>query len=160
MEINGNTKIEELEQKVNELVKELDKLKRQGKIDDSRFIPENDEKFWVINMWGRADGFVWHDGDEDFKYLLDNSPLFRTKEEAEKYLEFKQELAKRRWFVAKSEWENRGTRKYYIEVNGGEIGVDYNDFNYYQIGEIYFRTREDAEYIANNFKEELLQYWS
>ena len=134
-------------------VKELDKLKRQEKIDGSRFIPEKGEKYWVVNSWGYVVCFAYQGKDGDAKYLLDNSPVFRTEGEAKRYLEFKQELAKRRWFVTKSEWENKGICKYYIEVDGGEIGVDYNDFNYYQIGEIYFKTREDAQYMIDNFED-------
>ena len=28
-----------------------------------------------------------------------------------------------------------------------------------EFGMIYFRTKEDAQYIIDNFKEELLKYW-
>ena len=153
------TKIEELEQKVKELSEEIEQLKNQEKGVCSRFVPKEDEKFWVINMWGKADWFVWNDKDDANKYLLDNSPLFPTKEEAERYLKFKQELAKRRWLVTEEEWEDDEVDKLviYYDYTRKEFGVTCTFCKY--LGEIYFKNEADAKYIIDNFKDELLEYW-
>lgn len=157
-EVKKMTKIQELEQKVKELSEEIEQLKNQEKGVCSRFVPKEDEKFWVINMWGKADWFVWNDKDDANKYLLDNSPLFPTKEEAERYLKFKQELAKRRWLVTEEEWEDDNILKYYIEIEKDEIAVEFSNV-YRKVGTIYFKTEESAKYIIDNFSKELKEYW-
>lgn len=146
------TKIQELEQKVKELSEELEQLKSQEKVVCSRFIPKDGERFWIVNKWGWAEWLVWRDEDDDNKYLLANTPLFRTEEEAERYSEFKKELAKRRWLVTKEEWEDDNILKYYIEMEKDKIAVEFGNV-YRKVGTIYFKTRESAQYMVDNFED-------
>ena len=155
-------KIEELEQKINELVKELDKLKRQENKNASRFIPQKGQEYWYVDDLGLINNADWADDEAD-RYRLANMPLFYTKEKVIRYLEFKQELAKRRWSVTKEEWEDMKIAKYYISSDNK---LSKNKLEVYSahlinfIGMLCFKTEEDAEYIINNFEKELLEYWS
>lgn len=146
------TKIEELEQKVKELIEEIEQLKSQEKVVCSRFVPKEGEKYWMVNLWGYVVCFAYQEKDDANKYLLANSPVFRTQAEAKRYLEFKKELAKRRWLVTKEEWEDDNILKYYIEMRKDEIGVEFSNV-YRKVGTIYFKTREDAQYMIDNFED-------
>lgn len=164
-------KIEELEQKIDKITEKfgleisvckteleqikktserIEKLKAEGKV-YQKFIPNIGQRYWVVNAMGRVDWFIWQVSSTD-EYLLVNTPLFRTEAEAERYLEFKQELAKRRWIVTKEEWENNNILKYYICEVKGEIYADYCNLHN-RIGTIYFKTREDAQYMIDNYAD-------
>ena len=153
------TKIQELEQKVKELSEELEQLKKQEKEVCSRFIPEIGDKYWYVSSMGMIYNCNFENNIFE-QYKIANSPVFRTEEEAKRYLEFKQELAKRRWLVTEEEWGKHNIRKYtiYYDFNRKEFGVDRSiDIKY--LGEIYFKTEEDCQYIIDNFKDELMEYF-
>ena len=145
------TKIEELEQKVKELSEELEQLKNQEKVAYSRFIPEIGDKYWYVSSMGMIYNCNFENNIFE-QYKIANSPVFRTEEEAKRYLEFKQELTKRRWLVTEEEWEDADVNKYYIQTAENEIGVDYSNA-YREVGTIYFKTREDAQYMIDNFED-------
>ena len=151
------TKIEELEQKLKELSEEIEQLKNQEKVVCSRFIPKIGDEYWYVSSLGEIYNCNWENSKFD-QYKIDNIPLFRTKSQAERYLEFKQELAKRRWLVTEEEWEHGEIYKYYIAKVNREIYVDYCTLHS-RIGTVYFKTRESAKYIIDNFSEELKEYW-
>ena len=146
------TKIEELEQKVKELSEEIEQLKKQEKVVCSRFIPKADEKFWVINMWGGVDWFVYHEEDEDIKFLLGNFPVFRTEGEAKRYSEFKQELTKRRWLVTEEEWGNSNTPKYLINIYDNEFNITCTYSTRY-MGIPFFSTKGAAQFMIDNYED-------
>ena len=153
------TKIQELEQKVKELSEELEQLKNQEKGVCSRFIPEIGDKYWYVSSMGMIYNCNFENNIFE-QYKIANSPVFRTEEEAKRYLEFKQELSKRRWLVTEEEWGKHNIRKYtiYYDFNRKEFGVDRSiDIKY--LGEIYFKDKESAQYIIDNFKEELMEYF-
>ena len=145
------TKIEELEKKVKELSEEIEQLKKQEKVVHSRFIPEIGDKYWYVSSMGMIYNCNFENNIFE-QYKIANSPVFRTEEEAKRYLEFKQELTKRRWLVTEEEWEDADVNKYYIQTAENEIGVDYSNA-YREVGTIYFKTREDAQYMIDNFED-------
>lgn len=146
------TKIEELEQKVKELVEEIEWLKnQQKKTVCSRFIPKIGDEYWHVSSIGEVYNCNWENNKFD-QYKIANMPLFRTKSEVERYLEFKQELAKRRWIVTEEEWEHKEIYKYYIAKANREFYADYcNALN--RVGTIYFKTKEDTQYMIDNFED-------
>lgn len=145
------TKIEELEQKVKELSEELEQLKTQEKVAYSRFIPEIGDKYWYVSSMGMIYNCNFENNIFE-QYKIANSPVFRTEEEAKRYLEFKQELTKRRWLVTEEEWEDDNILKYYIELESDEIAVEFGNV-YRKVGTIYFKTRADAQYMVDNFED-------
>ena len=145
------TKIEELEQKVKELSEEIEQLKNQEKVAYSRFIPEIGDKYWYVSSMGMIYNCNFENNIFE-QYKIANSPVFRTEEEAKRYLEFKQELTKRRWLVTEEEWEDDNILKYYIEMEKDEIAVDFGNV-YRKVGTIYFKTRADAQYMVDNFED-------
>ena len=120
------TKIEELEQKVKELSEEIEQLKNQEKVAYSRFIPEIGDKYWYVSSMGVIYNCNFENNIFE-QYKIANSPVFRTEEEAKRYLEFKQELTKRRWLVTEEEWEDDNILKYYIEIEKDEIASVISD---------------------------------
>lgn len=145
------TKIQELEQKVKELSEELEQLKKQEKVVSSRFIPEIGDEYWYVSSLGEIYNCNWENSKFN-QYKIANTPLFRTEEEAKRYLEFKKELAKRRWLVTEEEWEDDNILKYYIEMEKDEIAVEFGNV-YRKVGTIYFKTRDDAQYMVDNFED-------
>ena len=136
------TKIEELEQKVKELSEELEQLKNQEKVAYSRFIPEIGDKYWYVSSMGMIYNCNFENNIFE-QYKIANSPVFRTEEEAKRYLEFKQELTKRRW--------DADTPKYFINVYDNEFNINCIYSTRY-IGILFFRTKEDAQYMIDNFE--------
>lgn len=145
------TKIQELEQKVKELSEEIKQLKNQEKVAYSRFIPEIGDKYWYVSSMGMIYNCNFENNIFE-QYKIANSPVFRTEEEAKRYLEFKQELSKRRWLVTEEEWEDDNILKYYIEIEKDEIAVEFGNV-YRKVGTIYFKTRESAQYMVDNFED-------
>ena len=145
------TKIEELEQKVKELSEEIEQLKNQEKVVHSRFIPEIGDKYWYVSSMGMIYNCNFENNIFE-QYKIANSPVFRTEEEAKRYLEFKQELAKRRWLVTEEEWEDADTPKYFINVYDNEFNITCTYLTRY-IGIPFFRTKENAQYMIDNFED-------
>ena len=157
-EVKQMTKIEEIEQKVKELSEEIEQLKNQEKVAYSRFIPEIGDKYWYVSSMGMIYNCNFENNIFE-QYKIANSPVFRTEEEAKRYLEFKQELTKRRWLVTEEEWEDDEVDKLviYYDYTRKEFGVTCTWVCKY-LGEIYFKDKESAQYIIDNFKEELMEF--
>ena len=61
---------------------------------------------------------------------------------------------------SKEEWEDVNIRKHYIfySYNNTCFKV-HSNLHCKDLGEIYFKTEEDAKYIIDNFKDELMEYF-
>lgn len=164
------TKIEELEQKLNECQKalaeiqkeitelnelqiELKESKKEGK-----WKPAYKEKYWIRDDGGEIAFDNWDRHEIDI-WRYNNLPIFPTKEECERYWHFMDTVKEKSYEFSREDYNNKECMKYYIfysftsqDFNVG-IHVTCKDF-----GNVYFKSKEDAEYIINNFKEELLEY--
>ena len=100
----------------------------------------------------------WYDCFADF-WRYENIPLFKTKLECAKYCNFEDELKNKSYKFSKEDWENKNINKYCIQYH-----IDNNIFSITKIeaiefaGTICFRTIEDAQYIINKFKKELIEW--
>ena len=162
------TKIEEIEQKLdnavekfrlemNECKKALAELKECKK--EGKWKPFHYEEYYVKDVCNDILRFTWYDTDID-NWRYNNIPIFKTKSECERYWRFMDTVKEKSYSFSKEEWGKHNIRKYtiYYDFNRKEFGVDRSmDIKY--LGEIYFKTEEDAKYIINNFKEELFEYW-
>ena len=161
------TKIQELEQKLNEinanfkaefydLQHELAELKESKK---EKWKPALREEYWFRNVYGVFD---WcKNGDQkiiDWQY--NNVPIFKTREECEKYWHFRDTVKEKSYEFSREEWTNCDIPKYVIKYLGytNEFKTGCFDGVRY-LNTIYFRDKESAQYIIDNFKEELLKYW-
>ena len=61
---------------------------------------------------------------------------------------------------SKEEWIDGNVVKYYIYYNFREqtFKIDQTLITK-AVGRIHFKTEEDAQYIIDNFKDELIEYW-
>lgn len=165
------TKIQELEQKLNECQKELAEIQKeitelnelQIELKESKkegkWKPAMSENYWFRNDYGDVNFCQWCDTDID-NWRYDNLPTFKTEEECRRYWHFMDAVKEKSYEFSKEEWEKHNIRKYtiYYDFNRKEFGVDRSiDIKY--LGEIYFKTEEDCQYIIDNFKDELMEYF-
>ena len=165
------TKIEELEQKLdnavekfrlemNECQKALAELKESKKESKKeKWLPKYGEKYWARTDEGEFDWWNWI-GDNTDNWRYKNMPLFPTKEACERYWRFMDTVKEKSYEFTGLNWKNDDFIKYSIsydfelgEFNINETGV----IKYF--GEVYFKTKTDAQYIIDNFKDELMEYW-
>ena len=164
--------IQELEQKLNECQKalaeiqkeitelnelqiELKESKKEGK-----WKPKNGEKFWFRNVRGESESYTHEDFFNSDKWLINNLPIFKTKEACEKYWHFMDTVKEKSYSFSKEEWEDDDLEKYYIcydykrKIFHPSFAWDSQVF-----GRIHFKTEADAQYIIDNFKDELMEYF-
>ena len=152
------TKIEELEQELNECQKELAELKESKKENVGKWKPQIGEEYWFKNDIGKVSHSTYMCSVDECR--TNSVPLFKTQEQCERYWRFMDTVKEKSYSFSKEEWGKHNIRKYtiYYDFNRKEFGVDRSiDIKY--LGEIYFKNEADAKYIIDNFKEELLEYW-
>lgn len=152
------TKIEELERKLNECQKALAELKESKK--EGKWKPTKKlEVFWYKNDGGK-NTFDVNNGEPINNWRINNLPIFKTREACEKYWHFMDTVKEKSYEFSKEEWEDDEIDKFALHYNykSKEFGVISMWLNKY-LGEFFFKTEEDAQYIIDNFKEELLKYW-
>jgi hypothetical protein len=151
------TKIEELEQKLNECQKALAELKESKK--EGKWKPENGQNYWFRCDTGEFVFSTW-DNDERHIYRYTYQPLFETKKQCQKYWHFMDTVKEKSYEFSKEDFENEDSQKWFI-------AYDYHSKRFYpdnylatkMFGVVNFKTYEDAQYIIDNFKDELMEYW-
>ena len=153
------TKIEELEQKLNECQKALAELKESKKENSGKWKPKPAEEYWFRNTdKGEIESICRYEGDDWDDWRVNNTPIFPTKEQCERYWHFMDTVKEKSYEFSKEEWEDENVNKYTIWYQRGVLNIGY-DWSAKFLGKIYFKTEEDAQYIIDNFKEELMEYW-
>ena len=152
------TKIEEIEQKLNECQKALAELKESKKENSGKWKPKEKEEYWYRDIDGDIYSDFWsnHLYDEvRYKY----APVFKTYEECEKYWHFMDTVKEKSYEFSKDAFKE-DSKKYYIYYSTlvNDFSVDFN-MSGKCFGIVYFKTKEDAWYIIDNFKDELMEYW-
>ena len=150
------TKIEELEQKLNECQKELAELKESKK--EGKWKPESGECYWFRDDNGNNYVCTYDNKNIYDNWRINNLPIFSTKEECERYWRFMDTVKEKSYIFSNKEWNRYNLTKWYIRKIDKRICVDCI-FSGNCYGSIYFKTKEDAQYIIDNYKEELLKYW-
>ena len=149
--------LDELSQVLIECQKALAELKESKK--EGKWKPALDKLYWYRGDEGINLFDTW-ENDEIDEWRRKNLKIFETEEECERYWHFMDTVKEKSYSFSKEEWENHNIRKYtiYYDFNRKEFGVDRSiDIKY--LGEIYFKTEEDCQYIIDNFKDELMEYW-
>ena len=148
--------IQEIEQKLNECQKALAELKESKK--EGKWKPKKGEFYWFrsVNGLEHTDCYT-NDYDE---WRINNIPIFSTKEECERYWHFMDTVKEKSYEFSKEAWENGSPYKYIIAFDHKENKFFVSCFNVTKfLGTTYFKTEEDAKYIIDNFKDELMEYF-
>lgn len=150
------SKIEEIEQKLNECQKALAELKESKK--EGKWKPERNDVFWFRDTYGSIKSTVYT-GITNVN-IFENTLVFPSKEECEKYWHFMDTVKEKSYEFSKEEWEDSDIGKWRIIYDGEVKGFCVNE-NYLicVFNATYFKNREDAQYIIDNFKDELMEYW-
>ena len=143
-------------EEVEQLQKALAELKESKK--EGKWKPEKGEYYWFrgtdCDYLGRQNKGAY---DE---WRINHLPIFKTDQECRKYWHFMDTVKEKSYSFSEEEWLEYGIRKYFIyynyRVEQVEVGDEFatRDFN-----KPYFKTEEDAQYIIDNFKDELMKYW-
>ena len=162
------TKIEELEQKLdnavekfrlemNECQKALAELKESKK--EGKWKPKYDDIYFYIGDSGIITKRCCSDNQFD-EWRYKNTAIFKTEKECERYKYFMDTVKEKSYEFSKEEWEDVNIRKYYIfySYNNTYFKV-HSDLHCKELGKIYFRDEESAQYIIDNFKDELMEYF-
>lgn len=148
--------IQEIEQKLNECQKALAELKESKK--EGKWKPKEGERYYFRDVGGATTSYNWTNSDID-KLIFEHTLTFPTYEQCERYWHFMDTVKEKSYEFSKEEWEG-DSFKYRINYDYLN-GKMYTEGGYYvrTLGEIYFKTHEDAQYIIDNFKDELMEYW-
>ena len=147
--------IQEIEQKLNECQKALAELKESKK--EGKWKPSQDEVYFYRGDNGITTKRYYADNQYD-EWRYNNIPLFKTEKECERYCHFMDTVKEKSYEFSEEEWTKFNCAKWYIRKIDKRICVDCL-FSENCYGAIYFKTKEDAQYIIDNFKEELMEYF-
>ena len=140
---------------IDVVLKALKESKKEGK-----WKPQLGEDYWFRNDEG-SNVCRTYNGYVDDTWRYNNVPTFKTQSECGRYWHFMDTVKEKSYEFSKQEWE-KGNRllKYYIEFWTTE-----NEFRVEKcavtkgLGAIYFKSFNDAQYIIDNFKDELMEYF-
>ena len=134
--------VKELEEKVTELLKEIETLKQQEKAEEFTYPFEKYERYWLVDEKGKIAKYRWNYLDYD-KPRYDQGHIFKTKEEAERERDRRALLTRFRQFRDKCNglW-TPGTYecKYFIAYDGSkkvlesswnDVWDNFNTFGYF-----------------------------
>ena len=157
--------IAELEDKVKELMDEIETLKREKKNEEFEYPFEEKETYWQVGEWGEIADYNWFDnGNHTERYNQGN--VFKTKPEAELERDRRALLTRFRQFRDKcnGEWEpdfDKDSFKYYLSFNHItdvwkiHFSCNLEDFNLFG----YFRRESDAARAIQLFGDEIKRLW-
>ena len=165
------TKIEELEQKlneassgfefvINEIRKELVCYKTQKELKESKkegkWAPKDGEVYWYRNSFGQ----ICYETEGNKDWQTHNIPVFKTLEACKRYWHFMDTVKEKSYEFSSEEWEDESIAKYLIEYYylDKEFCVE-QTWHYKELGTVYFKDEKSAQYIIDNFKEELMEYF-
>ena len=141
---------------IEKLRGELAELKESKK--EGKWKPEKGEEYWHRDDIGGICWTMWDSCEIDI-WRYKNIPIFPTQEACEKYWHFMDTVKEKSYEFSEEDWKV-GIPKHcvYYSFEGNFFSINTTHTNRY-LGEVYFKTEADAQYIIDNFKEELLKYW-
>lgn len=130
----------------------------------ARFFPKMNEKYSFIDVYGRV-MTVKNQDDLMDRWLIKHHPVFKTKEEAENYLNYLDLLFEYNYEFSREEWKDNNIDKWLVKYDfcadrlyvSSEINSKCPDC-------IYFKTFEDGkdfikEAGAENIKKFMFDIW-
>ena len=149
--------IEELEKQLNECQKALAELKESKK--EGKWKPKEHEVYWFRDTSGSFLNSFYKKGNVIHEWKIDNLPIFPNKKECARYWHFMDTVKEKSYEFSKDAFKE-DSKKYYIYYSTlvNDFSVDFN-MSGKCFGIVYFKTKEEAQYIIDNFKEELMEYF-
>lgn len=151
--------VKELEEKVTELLKEIETLKQQEKTEKFEYPFEKDEPYWVVVGNGDIKEAYWDTECYD-QPRYEQGHIFKTREEAERERDKRALLTRFRQFRDKcnGDWKPEiYNTKYYIYFNptDNKIKSSWNHLNngFHLFG--YFQKEEDCDRAIELFGDEI-----
>ena len=132
----------ELSNRIEQLEKELEELKKLEKERQVQFNPTIGDEYWFVNTVGGTSLAEWEHDDFD-KDVYDIGNTYRTKEEAEFVVEKIRTEAELRKFSKPFEW---GGNNYHILSDMNDSSLTIGNMGFYRSqGAIYFESEEKAQ---------------
>lgn len=93
-------------------------------------------------------------------WRLSNLPIFPTEEQCERYWHFMDTVKEKSYEFSKEEWEDEQITKIsiYYDYTLEKMNMVTN-YCERRLNTFYFKTEEDAQYIIDNFKDELMEFF-
>ena len=155
--------VKELEEKVKELMNEIETLKQEKKNEEFEYPFEEDEPYWAVKDEGYVQWLKWDNECYD-KPRYEQGHIFKTEQEAERECNRRILLTKFRQFRDKcnGDWKPQLRElKYYIFLNCTDFNcsVSYdtvcNAFNLFG----YFKHKTDCKRAIELFGDEIKRLW-
>ena len=155
--------ITELEEKVKELLNEIETLKQEKKNEEFEYPFEYDEKYSVVYHNGDISVYDWTDYNID-KKIYSQGNAFKTKQEAERERDKRALLTRFRQFRDKcnGNWNAKTyDSQYYIIFDSTENTIEsswscvIDSFNLFG----YFKNEEDCDRAIELFGDEIKRLW-
>lgn len=130
-----------------EITEDIEKMIKSKK---GKWKPKDREEFWYIN----SDGYVcrgYYVDDNYYKYTTDFLRIFKTSEEADRYLEI-MEACKAASF--EPDWEDSSQGKYYFTYvhKAHEVNICVSMHTNFG-GQFYFKSKDVAQELIDKFGE-------
>ncbi len=153
--------IYQAEKQIKELKREIKELKKE--IKPIWFVPEKDENFFYVDTYGNV---RWDNQRVYTDIILKHNQVFKTKEEALDYLEYKKARVSIKKRIAelnegwKPDWEDESQQKYYIFYDNLREILDYDYCYTDQVrpNAFYLKDQKTAKQIIDELEEELKFY--
>lgn len=156
------SKIEELEEKVKELIKEIETLKQKAKAEEFDYPFEEKEEYWSVGVKGGINHLPWTGIEFDTK-RYEQGHIFKTEQEAIRERDKRTLMIRFRQFRDKCNgdwkpnWINNQEHKYFMgylaesksyEVAYCERGDVFSSFGY-------FKNKDDCKRAIELFGDEI-----
>lgn len=155
--------IAELEDKVKELMNEIETLKQENKNEEIEYSFKNGEEYWVLWHDGYIRDYIW-DGSDFDKTRYSQGNIFKTNAEAERERDKRALLTRFRQFRDKcnGEWKPfEGDSQFYLSfdtmINVIHINCVYINNSFALFG--YFKNKPDCERALELFGDEIRRLW-
>lgn len=132
----------EYEERLKELNRQIEELKKVEIEEDGIWKPEYDEDYWYVNSECYVYKHIWTDHHID-KLMLLCGNIFKTKKEAEYEAERLKVYRKLRQFALKS-GRHEGNFSIVYDYVTKEIDYWENETAFQRFGDLIFKTEEDA----------------
>lgn len=145
--------LNKLKTRINELENKLDKELDKESEPKGWFKPEYDEMYYCINTSGQINCYRWDGGEFDL-YHYNNHNCFRSKKEAQEYLDYTNALKEAEKPFIKGDYNYY----FYYTINREEIELQ-PDYNCINQGSTYLgQDRDVAQAFVEKWKPQILKF--
>lgn len=160
-----NKEIEELKLQIEEINNKILELESKEK-ENNWWIPKDGDIFYIVGENREISADRYHENSCFSKCYIDNLNYYKTEKQAKRKA-FEQLLHRKLEKFAfennesEVDWNNCNRDKYCLSYNNTDKTLDvdcYCSIKYY--GQVYFTSREIAEKCIEEFKDDLIRYFT